>query len=359
MYKYLSFNKLRNYTCKKFPVDFTNTLYKNINFPFTKIKRGSKTLKISKPEESLNKQKENLSQTEEELFSFSNNIYLQIYSCLDKLNAFDENNQENQVVKEKINDLLNKNKFDVRINDQQIMRMITFKNNLKNEKNEHIEKSNSENDVIDSTLDQNEEMMSYIEKIVHEEMSEEEYAEENESNIRFIRPPHNKEELKKVFDDAEKIYEEKRNILFYNDKEIKNDYKEKFIEKVPNYFVMRALSYPQTGSEIFLLGVQRNSNIHSLYLANLLENYQPDMIAVHMQPDIPLFIDTEEDFNKDWVRGIKSQQEFRYMVNPLPKSVNEVILSASKIEKMIDYTFAYSENISISPKIVFAPQSNF
>lgn len=350
MYKFLSFNKFRNNTFKKFPVEFSNTIFNNIKFPFTKIKRGTKSLKFTKSEDSLNIEQDDMNKHNEDLFSFSNNIYLQIYSCLDKLNAFDDNNQENQGVKQKINDLLNKNKIDVKINDDQILKMITYKNKLKSENNEQINVQN------DSNKDNKNEMMSYIEKIVQEEMSEEEYAEENETNIRFIRPPHNKDELKKVFQEAEKIYEEKRNILFYNDKDIKNSYKEKFIEKVPNYFVMRALSYPQTDTEIFLVGVQRNSNIHSLYLANLLENYKPDMIAVHMHPDLPLFIDTEEDFNKDWVRGITIKQESSYMVNPLPKSVNEVILSTNKIEKMIDYNFAYSDSISISPKIVFAPQ---
>ena len=59
--------------------------------------------------------------------------------------------------------------------------------------------------------------MDYVEKIVNEELSEEEFTDKNKNKIRFKRPPHTLNELKSVLTEAEEIYEKHRNILLEND----------------------------------------------------------------------------------------------------------------------------------------------
>jgi hypothetical protein len=54
--------------------------------------------------------------------------------------------------------------------------------------------------------------------------------------------------------------------------------------------------YPETKTEILLCGVRRNSNIHSAFLAKILEKLSPDCIMLHMPPDVPLFIETENNY---------------------------------------------------------------
>lgn len=267
------------------------------------------------------------------------NLYLKIYSCLNKLDALNDTDQE---LKDKIERIVqDKN---ITINDEQMMKLITFKNNLNSDK--EIQQEDAEF----------EEIMKRLELMVLEELSEEEFFEENQQKIRFVRPPQSKNELKKMMKQVDDIYKNNKDILFANDKDTIDNVKNSFVDKIPHCFTMRALNYPPSNSEILLVGVQRNSNIHSLYLSRLLENYKPDLIAVHLPTDNPLFINCQNDYKEDWKDYINKREMYEFLINPCPKHSSEVLFSPKKIEKMIDFNFALSKDISISPKIAFSSQ---
>jgi hypothetical protein len=46
-----------------------------------------------------------------------------------------------------------------------------------------------------------------------------------------------------------------------------------------------------------------------------------------------------------------------FVVNPLPLSLNDTLISISKIENLVEKTFKKADDINISSKIVFSVQS--
>jgi hypothetical protein len=194
-----------------------------------------------------------------------------------------------------------------------------------------------------------------IKKLVEDELSEEEHGDEKE--IRFRRPPHSKQELIDVFEQAEKIYEENKHILLENDIDIKTQNKNSFLEKIPKYFNIRRLVNPDTGSEIFILGVQRSSNLHAYFLNELLNKIEPDMIAVQLPPDHPMFINTYSTYQKEWDEFVTKNTDCKFLVNPLPKGLHDIILSKSKLEKLYCINFATTEDIQLGSKIIYSGQS--
>lgn len=196
-----------------------------------------------------------------------NNLYLQVLSCLSKT-EIDEN--EKTELNTKLKDIIKDEQ--IKINDKKIMNIV---------KNEPLKNNNDE-------------LSNNIKKIIEAELSEEDHVEKY--NFRFVRPPHSSEELKKVLNESEKIYDENKKFLLVNDKQVIKNYSENFIKKIPRFFTLRKLVYPETKTEILVCGVRRNSNIHSAFLAKILEKLSPDAIMLHMPPDIPLFIETENDY---------------------------------------------------------------
>lgn len=314
----------------------------HLNIKNIKLSAINKEYNKPQPEEINNKPP-----NDEELY-FSNNLYLKIISCLNKLGELNESNEN--IKFDKFKEILNDQR--VKINDEDIMKLINLSNTKKYLNNE-ITEDNLEKD------EQFSQIMDYVKKIINEELSEEEFAQENKMNIRFKRPPHTLNELKSVLEQAEDIYQKNRKNLMENDVQVKEEAKEKFIAKIPNYLVLRSLTYPQTNTEIIVIGVKRNSNLHSLFLSNFLESIKPDMISVHLPPDIPLFIKAEGNFKNDWQSFVSVKENFHFLINPLPNSVNDLLISPNKMEKMFDENFALSKEISISPKMIFSYQSNF
>jgi hypothetical protein len=204
-----------------------------------------------------------------------NNVYLQVLSSLSKINN-DEINKEESA--KKLKEFLKDEK--VEINDKKILKIID------------IESMKGKDDLF---IDQ-------VKKIIDAEMSEEEFVEKTQH--RFVRPPHTPEELKKVLEQSEKIYEESKQFLFINDRHINQDYEETFKKKIPKFFTMRKMVYPPTKSEILVCGVRRNSNIHSVFLSKVLEKLNPDAIMVQMPPDDPIFIETGA--GEDYQDGIEN-----------------------------------------------------
>lgn len=264
--------------------------------------------------------------TKEKEYDDKSNMYLQISACLSKTDVYDNDIEK----KEKILNTLKKYSFDPNL--EEISKLVDLESDKKIE--------------VDNDL---------IEKFVIEELSEEEFADD--TGVRFIRPPHTKKELKNVLDEADKIYEDNKHILLSNDEEVNSKIKTKQIEKIPNYLTLRALSYPHTDSQILLMGVQRNSDLHSLYISQILNQYSPDLISVHLPPDLPIFMAAEANYQKDWRSFIKKSQDYSFLVNPLPQSVHEVFMSPLKMERLFDYNFAFSDDIKLSPKIIFSKQS--
>ena len=199
-----------------------------------------------------------------------NNLYLQVLSCLSKI---DQDENDKTKLSTKIKELLKNEK--IVINDKKLMKIVEIQKNNINDK---------------------ERLSDEIKKIIDAEMSEEEFVEKK--NFRFLRPPHTPDELKKVFVEAEKIYEENKPFLFVNDVKVKENNTETFMKKIPKFFTVRKLVYPETNTEILLCGVRRSSNIHSVFLSKILEKLNPDAIMLHMPPDLPLFIETEDNYKK-------------------------------------------------------------
>lgn len=195
-------------------------------------------------------------------------MYLQVLSCLSKT-EIDENDRKE--ISLKLKEIIKDEKIE--INDEKIMNIIN---------NESLVKKDPE------------EISEDVKKIIDAELSEEEYVQKN--NFRFMRPPHTPQELKKVLNESERIYEENKKFLLVNDKQVLKNYTETFMKKIPRFFTLRKLVYPETKTEILLCGVRRNSNIHSAFLSKILEKLSPDAIMLHMPPDLPLFIETEEDY---------------------------------------------------------------
>lgn len=342
MHKFLNIRKYRCYgrdyimhLVPKF--DFTRRDFKN-------IKNIKLTQKIDCQPEELENKPENFKN--DETWFLSNNIYLQIASCLNKLGELDSVNEENKM--NKLKEILSDKK--IKINDEEIMQIINLSNSKK-----YLNK-----EIDDNELEKDEkysEMMDYVQKIINEELSEEEFTENNKMNIRFKRPPHTLNELKSVFEEADEIYAKNRSLLMENDTKSMNEMKDNFSLKIPNYLVLRSLSFPATNSEITVVGVQRNSNLHALYLSNLLESIKPDLISVHLSPDNPLFIKAEGNFRNDWRSFVAAKENFHFLVNPLPSCVNDIVISSKKLEQIFDENFACSKEISVSPKIIFSNQS--
>jgi len=199
-----------------------------------------------------------------------NNLYLQVLSCLSKTEK-DEN--EKIELSTKLKEIVKDE--NININDKKIINIV-------------------EKQPYDSS--KKEDLSEDIKKIIEAELSEEEHVEK--FNCRFLRPPHSPEELKKVLNEAEKIYEENKKILLVNDNQVIKNYSESFFKKIPRFFTIRKLVYPETKTEILLCGVRRNSNIHSAFLAKILEKLSPDAIMLQMPPDIPLFIETENNYKE-------------------------------------------------------------
>ena len=204
----------------------------------------------------------------EKQINMEDNLYLQVLSCLSKIEKDDKDKTE---IAFKIKDLLKDEKIE--INDRKIMKIVDIENIKSKDKHQ---------------------LSDEIKKIIDVELSEEEFVEKK--NYRFIRPPHSPEELKKVLKESEKIYDENKPFLFFNDRKVNQNYEETFMKKIPRFFSMRKLVYPETNTEILLCGVRRNSNIHSVFLSKVLEKLSPDAIMLHMPPDIPLFIETNENY---------------------------------------------------------------
>lgn len=204
----------------------------------------------------------------EKQINMEDNLYLQVLSCLSKIEKDDKDKTE---IAFKIKDLLKDEKIEIK--DRKIMKIVDIENIKSKDKHQ---------------------LSDEIKKIIDVELSEEEFVEKK--NYRFIRPPHSPEELKKVLKESEKIYDENKPFLFFNDRKVNQNYEETFMKKIPRFFSMRKLVYPETNTEILLCGVRRNSNIHSVFLSKVLEKLSPDAIMLHMPPDIPLFIETNENY---------------------------------------------------------------
>ena len=195
--------------------------------------------------------------------NLSSNFYLQIMSCLSK-------STDDIEIKKKLIDILSKNKIE--INDESLSKMLNLSKNENNEPNEQLQ--------------------TMIDGIINEELSEEEFARENGKQIIFKRPPHSLEELKDVFHQSEKIYEENKPYLLQNDEQITAQITDDFFKKIPINFILRSLSYPVTNTDIVLCGVRKISNIHSLFLSDILYRVDPDQIVIQQSPDDPIFIDS-------------------------------------------------------------------
>jgi hypothetical protein len=272
--------------------------------------------------------KEKNTPTEETLESKENNLYLQILFSLEKFNIL-----ENQNSKDLLKDLLTKdpNLFS-KLNESKISKLLNSSEHFKSK----------------------EEILDYIEKIISEDMSDEEY--QSEKGIRFIRPPHTPKELQSLLNEAEKIYKENKLILMDNDIEVKKEIKEKFIKKIPKYLTLKHLSYPATNSEIILIGAKRNSNLHSLFISDIVSKHKPDLISLHIHPDIPMFINVEGDYKKDWKLFITKNEAYDFLINPSPKILNDIILTSRKMEKIFSTTFNFAADIKSSSKIIFSEQ---
>ena len=219
----------------------------------------------------------------------------------------------------------------------------------------NLSKDNNETDIRNDMID----------AIINEELSEEEFAKDRE--VIFKRPPHTSSELKEVLEQAEKIYEENKFILLENDEKLYNDIKEDFFKKIPVNFILRTLSYPVTGTNIMLCGVQKRSSIHSFFLTDLLNNIDPDQIVIQQAPDDPIFIDgvnSYEDGNfllivyVEWKSFLRKGTNSNFLINPLPKSISDIVITHGRISKLIDKSLLESTNFQIGKKIIISKQSN-
>ena len=68
---------------------------------------------------------------------------------------------------------------------------------------------------------------------------------------------------------------------------------------LPDDFFITNLEYPGTGSNIILLGVERQSYVHAHLLSDLLIKLNPQLIFTQISPDEPYFIRKPQDFNPE------------------------------------------------------------
>jgi hypothetical protein len=242
------------------------------------------------------------------------NFYLQILSSLSKKEEYTE-------IKEKLQQYSHLGKID----DSKISNLI-----------------NSDNKEI-------------LERMIEDELSEEEHGDDKE--IRFVRPPHSAEEMKRVLDEAENIYESNKHELLGKDEDYKNEKKNNFFKNIPKYFSIKNLYYPPTDSEIIVLGVQRNSSKHGHFLSSLIERIEPDMIATQLSTDIPFFINSSKDYQSDWKEFIKKNSDYKFLVDPLPQGINDMLISIKKIERLYNINLTTSEDFKIGPKVIISKQS--
>ncbi len=196
-----------------------------------------------------------------------------------------------------------------------------------------------------------------INNLIEEEVSEEEFA--SEKGIRFRRPPHTLDELKKTLEEADEIYE-KNKVKFLG--QTQKDYEEienNFIKDLPKHLKMNVLSYPSNDSDIVLIGANRFSNIHALWISDFLDKYEPDGIGIEFHPDDPIFIEGKFSHLNEWKNFISKNVDYKFKVNPLPKNVMDVLLTPNKVESLIQNNIDKCMKMKLTPKLIFTDQSNF
>jgi hypothetical protein len=255
------------------------------------------------------------------------NIYLKVLSTLSKLENIDQEEFKDKLLKIK-------GKTNIKdIEDEDILSLISsYQENL---------------------TDKNQKTLT---KIIEEEVSEEEFAE-NEG-IRFRRPPHTLEELKKTLEEADKIFDENKTLFLGKSQEDLENMEKDFLKNIPKHIKFNVLNYPSNNCDIVLLGVNRFSNVHSLYVSNFIEKYEPECIGIEFHPDDPIFIQGDKSHLEEWKNFLEKNIDYKFKVNPLPKNVNDAILSPKKIESLIENNIDKNQKMKLTPKLIFT-DNNF
>jgi hypothetical protein len=308
--------------------DSKNNYNKNPNLDLD-LNLNEKQETIAEKEKEKNLKWNNLNEeNKKEIFNQEKyNIYLKVLSTLTKVENIDQDEFMNKLIK------ITKNTNIKNIEDEDILSLITSYQENMNENNK-----------------------KFITKIIEEEVSEEEFAE-NEG-IRFRRPPHTIEELKKTLEEADKIFDDKKSLFLGQTQEDLHNMEKDFIKNIPKHIKLNVLNYPSNNCDIVLIGVNRFSNVHSLYLSNLIEKYEPECIGIEFHPDDPIFIQGENSHFEEWKNFLEKNIDYKFKVNPLPKNINDAILSPKKIESLIENNIDKNQRMKLTPKLIFT-DNNF
>ena len=112
---------------------------------------------------------------------------------------------------------------------------------------------------------------------------------------------------------------------------------------MPKGISFSRLIYPPTKSELILVGVKRRAILHSSYVNDLLFELQPECTFLQLAPDLPMFIkpqgESEKDFRGEWFNFVRKHKNSNFIVNPLPKYINDITLTKDKVGSLFNCTF--------------------
>jgi len=197
---------------------------------------------------------------------------------------------------------------------------------------------------------------SEINTMIEEEVSEEEFAAEN--GIRFRRPPQTLEELKKALAEADEIFEKNKVSFLGQSAKDLDVIESNFMKNLPKHLKVSVLNYPENNSDIVLLGINRYSNLHALWLGDFLGKYEPDGIGVEFPPDDPIFIEGKGNHKDEWANFISKNIDYKFKVDPLPRNVMDVLLTPQKVETLIQNNVDKCLKMKLTPRLIFSDQSN-
>jgi hypothetical protein len=103
------------------------------------------------------------------------------------------------------------------------------------------------------------------------------------------------------------------------------------VNSLPPGIQLRKLEMQE--SLILLIGLDRRSGLHQIYLNDFLASFKPKCVLTQVQPDNPYFIKSDSDFMTEWTSFLKSSKA-SFHVNPWPEYLSDVIMDQTKLMEL-------------------------
>lgn len=113
------------------------------------------------------------------------------------------------------------------------------------------------------------------------------------------------------------------------------------VTSLPSGIQLRKLEL--NDSMILLIGLNRRSGLHQLYLNDFLTAFKPKCVLTQLQPDYPYFIKSDSNFMSEWKSFIETSKG-SFHTNPWPEFLSDIILDQSKLMELSNSLFYNSSD---------------